>query len=157
MHIAIHSSAFQDGASIPRRHTGDGEDVSPTLSWSGMPELVVELALIVDDPDAPTAEPWVHWLLYRIPASATGLPEGFHGQSVPTGQGGLVQGVNSWGTIGYRGPAPPKGHGTHHYRFTVYALSAPLDLPPGADVKALRDAMGDRVLGQGQLTGTYQR
>jgi Raf kinase inhibitor-like YbhB/YbcL family protein len=157
MAITIRSSAFEPGAAIPRRHTGDGEDLSPPLTWSGLPEGTAELALIVDDPDAPVAEPWVHWVLHRIPASSGGLPEGFHGEWVPPGFGGLSQGVNSWNTVGYRGPAPPRGHGTHRYVFKLYALDAPLDLPARLDKARLLEAIAGRVLAQGEMIGTYER
>lgn len=157
MSLAIRSSAFEPGHAIPRRHTGDGEDISPPLSWSGVPEGTAELALIVDDPDAPTAEPWVHWILTGIPASVSGLPEGFHGASVPTGHAGLVQGKNSWGTIGYRGPAPPRGHGVHHYHFRLYALDTPLGLAPGSDKAAVVRAIDGHGLAQAEIVGTYRR
>ena len=78
MGISIRSQAFKDRGTIPIRHTEDGEDLSPPLSWTRPPKGTVELALVVDDPDAPVEEPWVHWVLYKIPADATGLPEGFH-------------------------------------------------------------------------------
>ncbi|MBX6313117.1 MAG: YbhB/YbcL family Raf kinase inhibitor-like protein [Isosphaeraceae bacterium] len=154
--ITIQSQAFGEGQAIPKRYTADGADVSPPLSWTA-PQGTQELALIVDDPDAPRDEPWVHWVLYKIPGSASGLPEGFHGETTPDEPAGVAQGVNSWGTIGYRGPAPPKGHGTHHYHFKLFALDAPLDLKPGLDKKALLDAMSGHILGQGELVGTYQR
>src|SRR5262245_41575250 len=119
----LQSPAFESGAAIPRKHTGDGEDISPALSWSDLPPGTQELALIVDDPDAPTPEPWVHWVMYRIPISASQLPERIPpAQRVPQ-PAGAVQGRNTWPNgLGYRGPAPPKGHGVHRYFFRLYAL-----------------------------------
>ncbi len=154
---AFRSPAFNEGKPIPTRHTEDGEDLSPTLEWSGLPEGTEELALIVDDPDAPTAEPWVHWLLYKIPARIAGLPEGLPGDPSLETPIPLVQGKTTWGTVGYRGPAPPPGHGTHHYHFKLYALDALLDLAPGLDKKGLLDAISGHVLGHRELVGTYQR
>jgi Raf kinase inhibitor-like YbhB/YbcL family protein len=155
--ITLRSSAFDEGEPIPARFTGDGEDVSPPLTWSAPPRGTAELALLVDDPDAPVAEPWVHWVIYNISAAAGGLPEGFHGPTTPSEPSGVVQGVNTWGTVGYRGPAPPRGHGIHHYHFKLYAVDAPLGLPPGADKAALLDALSGHILARAELVGTYSR
>ncbi len=157
MSIKITTPAFSEGQPIPKRHSEDGEDLSPTLSWSSLPADTKELALVVDDPDAPRTEPWVHWLIYKIPADADGLKEGVPQQEKPSSPTGAVQGKNSWGTVGYRGPAPPKGHGTHHYHFKLYALDAALDLKPGLDKHELLNAISGHVLGQGEMVGTYQR
>jgi Raf kinase inhibitor-like YbhB/YbcL family protein len=160
MTISVESPAFGHGQPIPQKYTGDGEDVSPQLRWSPVPEGTRQLALICDDPDAPTPQPWVHWVIYGIPAEVTTLPESLPGQSTLDAPAGARQGANSWSsgqTIGYRGPAPPRGHGVHHYHFKLYALDAPLDLPPGADKPTLLKAMEGHVLGQGELVGTYQR
>jgi Raf kinase inhibitor-like YbhB/YbcL family protein len=115
--------------------------------------------LIVDDPDAPIAEPWVHWVIYKIPGSATGLKEGIPRQEKLDDPKGALQGKNTWpsGNLGYRGPAPPRGHGVHHYHFKLYALDAELDLKPGLDKKALLAAMAGHILAQGELIGTFQR
>jgi Raf kinase inhibitor-like YbhB/YbcL family protein len=118
------STAFGDGERIPLRHTGEGEDVSPPLAWSEVPADTVEFALICDDPDAPMAEPWVHWVLYKIPASGSALPAGVPRGTSPGTVAGMRQGRNSWPNAAYQGPLPPPGHGTHHYHFTLYALDA---------------------------------
>lgn len=157
MAFEIRSASFEPNGRIPRRHTADGEDLSPALSWSGVPEGTAELLLIVDDPDAPTAQPWVHWVLAGIPASRTSLPEGFHGERVPAGQSNLVQGKNSWGTLGYRGPAPPKGHGVHHYRFRLHALARPLDAARGVEGSQARHAATGQIVGEAEVVGTYER
>ena len=142
MTVQITSSAFAQGHAIPKKYTGEGSDVSPPLSWSAIPEGTKELALICDDPDAPTAEPWVHWVIYKIPADVKGLPEGVPRKSRLKEPHGAVQGRNSWPpseAIGYRGPFPPPGHGVHHYYFKLYALDAALTEEPGLDKKALME------------------
>jgi Raf kinase inhibitor-like YbhB/YbcL family protein len=157
MGMTLRSDAFADGKAIPRRYSGDGEDLSPPLTWSGLPEGTRELALVVDDPDAPRAEPWVHWVLYKIPADAQSLTEGVPQTAAPGAHPGVVQGKNSWGTVGYRGPAPPKGHGTHHYHFRLYALDAPLTGARGLDKGGLLEAVRGHVLAEAELVGTYER
>jgi Raf kinase inhibitor-like YbhB/YbcL family protein len=159
MSLTIKSAAFQDLKAIPPRHTGDGEDLSPPLEWSGLPRGTQELALIVDDPDAPSADPWVHWLLYNLPVAAapSGLPEGVPTAPHPPTLPGASQGQNSWSTTGYRGPAPPRGHGKHHYHFKLYALDSPLALETGLDKHTLMNAMSGHILGHGELVGTYER
>ncbi len=155
--ITVQSKAFGPNQPIPKRYTGEGEDVSPPLSWSGVPEGTKELALIVDDPDAPVAEPWVHWVIYKIPDGVRELPEGIPATEKVSNPAGAVQGKNTWPAIGYKGPMPPKGHGVHHYHFKLYALDATLDLKPGLDKKALLKAMSGHILAEGELVGTYQR
>jgi Raf kinase inhibitor-like YbhB/YbcL family protein len=160
MTIAIRSSAFASGAVIPRVYTGDGQDRSPPLEWSQIPLAARELVLICDDPDAPTPQPWVHWLLYGLPPDIHSLPEGLPTTPTLTTPPGARQGRNSWrsgAVIGYRGPAPPPGHGVHHYHFRLYALDAPLGLAPGVDRQTLERAMAGHVLDQGDLVGTYSR
>lgn len=158
MSLIIRSTAFEEGGPIPVRHTEDGDNISPPLSWTTPPPGTVDLALIVDDPDAPVDEPWVHWILTGIPGGITSLPEGFHESTLPSGApSGLVQGVNTWPTIGYRGPAPPRGHGTHHYHFKLYALDVKLGAPEGIDKHALLNAMSGHILTRGELVGTYRR
>jgi Raf kinase inhibitor-like YbhB/YbcL family protein len=157
MSLIVRSAAFSDGKPIPRRHTGDGEDLSPPLSWSGLPAGVSELAMIVDDPDAPTQEPWVHWVIYKIPATEQGLVEGVPPVPGPGFPATAIQGKNSWGSAGYRGPAPPKGHGVHRYFFKLYALDQSLDLPEGLDKAGLLKAIEGHIVAHGELMGTYQR
>lgn len=156
--FTLTSTAFEANQPVPRRYTGDGDDLSPPLAWLAPPAGTRELALIVDDPDAPTAEPWVHWLLYRLAPELTGLPEGVAPALRPAVPRGACQGRNSWPRgIGYRGPAPPHGHGLHHYRFRLYALDAGLNLEPGVDRQALDAAMAGHILAEAELVGTYQR
>jgi Raf kinase inhibitor-like YbhB/YbcL family protein len=157
MAITITSTAFAAKAAIPKKHTGEAEDTSPALDWSGVPNGTKELALICDDPDAPRAEPWVHWVIYGLPADAQGLPEGVPAQETLQEPQGARQGVNDFGKVGYGGPMPPPGHGTHHYHFKLYALDQALNLPPRQPKKKLLDAMKGHILAQGELVGTYER
>lgn len=149
MGFELKSPAFDRQAPIPRRHTGEGEDVSPALEWKGAPQGTKELALVCDDPDAPRPKPWVHWVLYGIPAATTGLAEGDEGDA--------VEGKNDFGRPGYGGPMPPKGHGVHHYHFKLYALDAPAGLEPGATKEQLLAAIRGHVLAETELVGTYER
>ncbi len=160
MTMVLSSSAFEPNRDIPAKYTADGEDVSPPLSWQGVPEGTQEFVLICDDPDAPTPDPWVHWVMYKIPGSTRSLPEAIPPQERLEQPAGALQGVNSWHTgrrIGYRGPSPPPGSGVHHYHFKLYALDAPLDLPPGATKEEVLRAIQGHVLAQAELVGTYRR
>ena len=158
--VAVTSTAFTQGQPIPKKYTAYGDDVSPPLSWSGLPEGSKELALICDDPDAPDPanprpEPWVHWVAYKIPADLKGLPEGITQQPRPREPAGIVQGNNSWPEVGYRGPEPPIGK--HRYYFKLYALDSELELEPGLEKESLLRALEGHILGYGELMGTYQR
>lgn len=153
--LAVASSAFAHNQAVPRRYTDDGQNISPPIEWAGVPDGTRELALIVDDPDAPTPQPWVHWVAYHIPPNMKGFPEGVSPSL--RGPGSILQGKNSWNKVGYGGPAPPRGHGLHHYHFRLYALDASLDLEPGASKEAVLKAMQGHILGEAVLTGTYQR
>jgi Raf kinase inhibitor-like YbhB/YbcL family protein len=157
MALILHSDAFLDGRPIPRQYTEDGEDLSPPLSWSSPSDGTRELALIVDDPDAPRAEPWVHWVMYKIPADVRALTEGLPKTPTLDVPPVAMQGKNSWGTDGYRGPAPPRGHGTHHYHFRLYAFDAPLAAAQGLDKAGLLRGMQGHILAEAELVGTYER
>lgn len=156
MGMKLTSSAFDKGQTIPRRHSGDGEDLSPPLSFSGVPEQARELAVIADDPDAPP-HTWVHWVIYRIPPTADGLKEGIEPVPQPPSPAGAVQGKNDFGNMGYGGPMPPRGHGPHHYHFKLYALDTELDLQAGATKQELLKAMEGHIIAQAELVGTYER
>ncbi len=164
MKIELTSTAFQEGQRIPAKYTGESDDVSPALAWRGLPEGTQQLALICDDPDAPSRKnpgpkPWVHWVIYGIPATAQGLPEGVARIARPKEPAGVVQGKNSWpeDNIGYHGPMPPPKSGDHRYYFRLYALDVKLADTAGLDKEALLKAMQGHVLGEGQLMGTYSR
>ena len=152
--MEIHSTAFSPGGAIPVRFTADGDDISPAISWQSLPAGTKELALIVDDPDAPTPKPWVHWVIYKIPATANGLPEKI---SASATFAKTLQGKNSWNTIGYRGPQPPRGHGVHHYHFKLYALGSELTAQAGLDKDGLLKLLSGHTLTSAELIGTYQR
>jgi Raf kinase inhibitor-like YbhB/YbcL family protein len=155
MALKIESSAFRPSADIPRKHTCEGDDVSPPLAWSGEPNGIKSFALIVDDPDAPDPKApkmtWVHWVVYNLPATTHGLAEGAS-RKLPAG---ARDGKNDWKRTGYGGPCPPIGR--HRYFFKLYALDALLpDL--GAPTKAqLEKAMEGHVIEKAELVGTYEK
>ena len=158
--MKLNSSAFAENQPIPVKHTGEGADVSPPLAWQGVPPGTQEFALLCEDPDAPTPEPWVHWILYKIPTSVTMLPEGVPPDAKLSSPAGALQGRNSWPSgraTGYRGPLPPKGHGTHHYHFRLFALDAPLAPLATADKASVMKALQGHVLGEATLIGTFER
>jgi len=156
MQMMMTSTAFEHEGTIPRHYTCEGDDVSPPLAWSGLPEGARSLVLIVDDPDAPDpANPrmtWVHWVLYDIPVTADGLDEDIASSALPSG---TREGLNDWKRTGYGGPCPPIGR--HRYFHKLYALDTELgDL--GVATKAeIERAMKGHVLAEGVLLGTYQK
>jgi Raf kinase inhibitor-like YbhB/YbcL family protein len=154
--LALSSAAFSAMGEIPRRFTCEGDDVSPDFAWSNVPPGARSFVLIVDDPDAPDpAAPkltWVHWVLYDIPASVTGVKAGMTSTSLPAG---TKEGLNDWRRTGYGGPCPPIGR--HRYVHKLYALDAALpglDRPTKAQVEA---AMVGHVLAKAELIGTYRK
>jgi hypothetical protein len=153
MSLQITSTAFSEGQPIPAKYSCAGSDISPPLQWTNTPANTKSFALIADDPDAPVGT-WVHWVLYDLPANATGLPEDV--AKTQTISSGAKQGMNTWPRLGYGGPCPPPGK-PHRYFFKIYALDAMLDLKPGLTKKDLLKAMEGHVLAEGQLMGTYQR
>jgi Raf kinase inhibitor-like YbhB/YbcL family protein len=153
MSIILTSSAFVEGGPIPSRYTCDGADVSPPLSWSGVPAHAKSLALICEDPDAPSGT-WSHWVLYNLPPTLTALPEGVAKTAVTADN--ARQGSNDFRRLGYGGPCPPAGK-PHRYFFILYALDAPLALEAGRTRADLLRAMHGHILAEGRLMGTYQR
>ena len=154
--MRITSTAFDADAPIPRRYTCDGEDVSPELRFHDVPDEAGSLVLIVDDPDAP-GKVWVHWLAWGLPGDLDGLPEDVASDKVVGALHGIRQGRTDFDAVGYGGPCPPPGHGTHHYRFTLYALDRHIDLDAGATRDALERHMEGHILEQARLVGTYER
>jgi hypothetical protein len=150
--MQITSPAFQDHKSIDPKYTCDGQDISPPLEFSGVPEDAVGLVLVCDDPDAP-AGIWVHWVVFDMPADAEGLPENTPADG--TLSNGSVQGTNSFGNIGYGGPCPPGGE--HRYIFKLFAIDTKLALEPGAKKADVVAAMQGHILAEAQLTGLYAR
>lgn len=153
--LSITSTAFQNQGTIPSKFTCEGQDLSPALAFANLPAGTASLALIVDDPDAPDPKApkmtWVHWVLFNIPPSVTGLPEAVASKDLPPG---TQQGTNDWKRTGWGGPCPPIGK--HRYFFKVYALDTVLglDRPTKAELEA---AMKGHVLAQAELVGTYQK
>lgn len=149
--MQVTSNAFEPHGQIPRRHSSEGENESPPLSWSAAPKGTRSFAIICHDPDAPLVKPgsygFVHWVLYGLPAATTSLEEG-------TNQG--TRGRNDFGDSGYGGPKPPPGHGVHHYYFWVLALDQELELEPGLEMSTLLERLEPHVLGMNRLVGTYQ-
>jgi Raf kinase inhibitor-like YbhB/YbcL family protein len=148
--FGVRSPDFQNGGKIPRQHASrpEGENVPPRLEWSGAPVGARGFALTVDDPDAPRAKPFVHWVVAGIPPTSTALS---------LTSTGLAQGKNDFGGTGWGGPLPPPGSGPHHYRFHLYALDARIDLPPEGTKDALLAAMRGHVLAEAETVGTYER
>jgi Raf kinase inhibitor-like YbhB/YbcL family protein len=158
--LKISTDAFEPNGPIPAKYTGEGGDVSPALQFSGVPDGTKSLVMICDDPDAPRPEPWVHWIIYNIPADIGGLAEGVPRAADLESPAGAKQGFNSWPSdnVGYRGPMPPPGHGVHHYHFKLYALDTTLDVPPTkADKDTLVAAMQGHVVDEAKIVGTYER
>ena len=153
MSLEIGSDSFDEGETIPVRHTCDGEDVSPPLSVEAVPAGAESLALVVDDPDAP-AGTWVHWVLYGLPADLRSLPEGVAADAEVLD--GALQGENDFGDLGWGGPCPPPGE-EHRYVFRLYALDGAPDLDSGATKEELLAAVEPMVVGEARLTGRYQR
>lgn len=151
--MQLRSSAFSPHGGIPTRHTGEGEDISPPLEWTGAPEGSRSFAVICHDPDAPLCKEgsygFVHWVLYNIPASVTSLEEG--------GGHAFTQGRTDFDGTGYGGPMPPEGHGTHHYFFWVLALDRETDFEPGLTMAELLRKVEPHLIGMNRLVGTYKR
>jgi Raf kinase inhibitor-like YbhB/YbcL family protein len=145
--VELRSSAFAAGQAIPRRHSCEGEDRSPPLQWTEVPDGAASLAVIVDDPDAPVGT-FTHWLGWGIDPASGRLAEG---EQAPG------EGRNDFGQTGYRGPCPPRGHGPHRYFFRLYALAAKPAVRSGASRRELERAIEGEVLARAELVGTYER
>ncbi|MFZ2096478.1 MAG: YbhB/YbcL family Raf kinase inhibitor-like protein [Anaerolineales bacterium] len=147
MTIQLTSTAFKEGDTIPRIYTCDDQNVSPPLSWSGVPQGTISLVLIMDDPDAPSGT-FDHWILFNLPPDLTGLSQDNHTVG--------MEGKNGFGRVGYGGPCPPRGS-NHHYMFKIYALDASLALKTGSSKSQVEGAMRGHILAQGQMMGRYGR
>lgn len=157
--IAVVSPVLAHDQPMPKDFTADGRNVSPPLTWSNVPVGTREFAVVLEDPDAGNPPPFVHWLMYKIPATARGLPENVPidpAAAMPADISGAVQGSNGFRRNIYRGPAPPPGR-PHHYHFVVYALDQALNLAPGLTRQQLLDAMKGHIIGQGEIVPTYER
>ena len=155
--MQLTSPAFKDGEMLPKRHTGDGEDLSPEMDWTGAPAGTKSFALVMDDPDAPVGT-WVHWVVFDIPAEATKLEEGL-AKTAKLADGmrqGGCWGVDAFDRVGYFGPTPPPGK-AHRYSFRLYALDDKPALPDKASKPQLEKAMKKHVLAKAELAGLYRR
>jgi Raf kinase inhibitor-like YbhB/YbcL family protein len=147
MSLRVNSPAFMDGARIPKKYTCDGDNVAPPLEWSLLPSGSKSVAIICEDPDAPSGV-FTHWVHYDVPASKNRLAEG-----APLGK----DGENDFGTQGFGGPCPPRRDQAHHYQFHVYALDTDSLGPAGLSKDDARKAMSGHVLDEGEVTGVYKR
>ncbi|HKG55747.1 MAG TPA: YbhB/YbcL family Raf kinase inhibitor-like protein [Candidatus Limnocylindrales bacterium] len=148
MPFTITSTAFDEGAAIPKKFSCDGENVSPALAWEGVPDGAASLALIVDDPDA---NGFVHWVVFDMTASQTGALA----EAVSASPDAPPQGTNGRGGIGWTGPCPPSG--THRYNFTLYALDGDLGLTGSPSADDVRQAAAGHIVGEAVLNGTFSR
>lgn len=157
--VTVTSSAFEHHGTVPLENTAYGDNQSIDINWSDLPAGTVELALICDDPIVAMPQPFVHWVVYNIPASASGLPAGMSTDPSPmiSGLDGVTNGVSGVRRAGYFGPRPPVDGQLHAYHFRVYALDADLDLPEGLNKTELLEAMEGHILATGLLMGHYQR
>lgn len=146
--LTITSPVFGHGDAIPERHSNAGGDHVPELRWSGIPDGTEELVLVVHDPDAPLTDGFTHWVALGIDPASDGLDE--------DATGSFISGLNSVGDAAYMGPAPPPGHGTHHYFFHLYALDTTLDKEPLPDRAAVLEAIDGHIIEQARLVGTYE-
>lgn len=150
--LRLTSPAFDHDEVLPLRHTADGEDVSPPLEWTGVPEGTREIALICDDPDA-DAGVFTHWVVYGLAPDVTALPEAVPDDAVVEDPVSLVQGLNEFDEVGYRGPEVDEDRGHHRLFFRLFALDAELDLSPGATRAELRKAAKDHIIATAELVG----
>jgi len=153
--LSVSSGSFARGAPIPAHFAGR-TGRSPQLAWSHVPSETREVAVLCEDPDAPLTQPFVHWVVYGIPPEVTELDEGLPPSGAPLSSG-VTQGLNSYGSAGWDGPEPPRGHGVHRYHFQVFALDERLDLAAPVDRDQLVRAMRGHVLGMGEVIGTFER
>lgn len=157
--IIVNSPTMRNGEMMPRQYTPDGRNLSPPITWSNLPPGTRQIAVLCEDFGAGNPPPWVHWIIYNIPATATGLPEGVPitpSTPMPAGISGAVQGLNGWKLAMYRGPAPPAGK-PHLYNFVVYALDAELNLRPNLTRELLLEAIEGHVIGRGEVVPIYER
>lgn len=160
--ITVTSPSLKDGQTVPRQHTPDGRNDSPALSWSGVPVAARELFVLCEDPDVGNPPPFVHWVVYKIPAAAKGLPEAMPIDptvAMPADLAGAMQGTNGFRRAIYRGPAPPPGK-PHSYHFVVYALDTFIAQKPGTPPltrSELLEAAKGHIIARGELVATYQR
>ncbi len=155
--LNVTSTAFEDGAAIPELHAAEGGNVSPPLNWDEGPSGTESYVVLAEDPDVGQNAPFIHWVVYNVPAGTTSLAEGLPGSPRLAQPEGLNQGPSDYGATGYYGPRPPRSDPAHNYHFEVFALSEKLALPHGASRQQVLDAMDGLVLASGEIVGTYER
>jgi Raf kinase inhibitor-like YbhB/YbcL family protein len=153
--IPLRSNGVEADGRLADLHSAYYDDVSPELSWTARLEADA-YALIVEDPDAPMETPFVHWVIWNIPGTAKGLPQGL-GRDLPSALRGAVQGKNSAGKVGYMGARPPPGHGVHRYHFELFALDSHLPADPDLPFGELVNMLRAHTLATGELVATYER
>ena len=154
--IVVTSSSAVAHGPLPLPYTDYGENISPALNWTGVPATARSIVLIMEDPDAQEPKPFVHWMLYNLPATTTSLPEALPGLPRLTELAGALQGRNSKGSIGYFGPRPPRTDSAHHYHFQIFAATEMLAVLPSASREVLLTALTGRVVATGDLIVTFQ-
>ncbi len=152
--MGLSSVAFAHGQEIPKQFTADGQDLSPPLTWANVPVGTQSFVLIMDDPSVEGPNPWVHWVMYGIPVRMNGLSQGV--PNTPSTTFGAMQGTDSWGTIGYRGPSPAPGK-PHQYRFRLYAIDGMPNMMPGLTAPQVMSLLKDHVLATAEMTASYGR
>lgn len=153
--VSVTSSAFDANGAIPFEFSAYGSDISPAIAWSGLPGEATHLAILMEDPDATSTTPFVHWVAWNIPAEDGALPAALPKELQLNDPQGMRQGRNTRGSVGYFGPRPPVGDAPHHYHFQIFALSEALDLRVGASREDLLRAIANKVVAKGELVGTY--
>lgn len=155
--LRVICDVLAENGKIPYEFSRDGANVSPPLRWEHPPSDAQGFAVVCDDPDALTPDPFVHWIIWNLPADVTQLPKGVSKTAELPELRGAVQGRNDFGDLGYDGPQPPRKHGPHRYRFRVVALSELLTLGPGSDARDALAAMHGLIVGWGEIVGMYER
>ncbi len=152
--LTVRAPAFPNGATIPTEYTCVDEDASPMIVWAGAPATTQTYAVVVDDPDGkdPAGAPWVHWVVYNIPANAVQLD-----RNILVDDKRFLQGTNDFKQPAWGGPCPPAGKGAHRYMFRVYALDTTLALVAGASRTDVDAAMKGHILASGTVMGRYER
>ena len=153
--VAITCPVVRADGRLPDRYSAYHNNISPPLEWTGVPD-VKAWAIVVEDPDAPMKEPFVHWMIWNMPGELHGIPEDLGNDPRPLTPQGAIQGRNGSGGYGWFGPRPPAGHGVHRYYFQVFALSGPIEMGPDASLKELLNALKGQTIADGETMATYE-
>ncbi len=153
--VVVTCPAQEAGGRLADRHSAYHDNISPPLEWTGVPDAKA-WAIVVEDPDAPQEEPFVHWMIWNLPADMRSLPEGLPNDGKLVTPQGAIQGRNGRGGHGWFGPRPPAGHGVHHYYFQIFALNDTIEMGPDTPLNELLNALKARTLAQGEMAATYE-